>query len=334
MSNDDRVLSPSDDSPYWRGAVRWVQQEQWWKPWRLLPGRVERAYASRLIEMAQMPAGVRAQVRSDADAVHLPIEYNYETDGHVDVTVDGELHSRIDLTPGITQLDVPLPGGTRQVQVWLPQVGTNRVGGLGLPGASTIEPLPAGPRWSTYGSSITMCSAAYGPSQTWPALVARELGWDLTCMGYSGECHLDPIAARTIAATPADVISLCLGINIYGSATFNERSFAPQVAGFIEQVRQAHPGVPILVMTPIASPERETTTNDAGMTLQQMRRDITQVVRTLQDGDGDVHLIDGLDVLAMDEAHLMPDGLHPDGEGYALMAQRLAPALGSLLDAR
>ena len=26
--------------------------------------------------------------------------------------------------------------------------------------------------------------------------MARRLGWDLTCLGFSGECHLDPIAAR------------------------------------------------------------------------------------------------------------------------------------------
>lgn len=330
MSNDERVLRPSDDSPYWRGAVRWVRQEQWWKPWRLLPEYAARAHAPQLLEMAQMPAGVRAQMRTDAEAVCLPMEYNYDVDGHLDVTVDGELHSRIELTPGATQVEVALPGGTHDVQVWLPQVGTNRVGPLELPGATVIEPVPAGPRWSTYGSSITMCSAAYGPSQTWPALVARELGWDLTCMGYSGQCHLDPIAARTIAATPADVISLCLGINIYGSSTFNERSFAPQVSGFIEQVREAHPGVPIVVMTPIASPARETTPNEAGMTLQQMRRDITEVVHTVQAADDGVHLIDGLQVLAIEEADLMPDGLHPDGQGYELMARRLAPALAAL----
>ncbi|MGC0249073.1 GDSL-type esterase/lipase family protein [Pseudactinotalea sp. Z1748] len=331
MSTEAGILRPCLDSPFWRGAVGWVPEAQWWQPWRVLPDRIARAHAPTLLEVARMPTGVRAEFRTDAGALRLPVEYSStERVALLDVVVDGELHARMDLPVGVSDVRVSLPPGTHQVQLWLPQAGPTRIGELELQDAEVVEPIERGRRLTTYGSSITLCSAAYGPSRTWPALVAQSHGWDLTCLGYSGQCHLDPIAARTIAAVPADVIALCLGINIYGGSTFNERSFAPHVSGFIEQVREAHPNAPITVITPIASPEREATPNHAGMTLEQMRTDITEVVQVLQTDDDDVHLVDGLQILGLHEAHLLPDGLHPDGEGYELMARRLAPILGSL----
>lgn len=323
-------LSPSTDSPFWRGAVSWVAENDWFQPWRVLPDRADRAHAPALLNVAQMAAGIRVQLRTDASAVVLPISYAYESDAYLDVMVDGDLHARLDVTTGERQMRVSLPEGMHDVQIWLPQAGRTRVGALQLRGATTAEPLAQGPRWTTYGSSITQCSAAYGPSQTWPALVSASLGWDLTCLGYSGQCHVDPIAARTIAAVPADIITLCLGINIHNAATFNERSFAPHVSGFIEQVRAAHPRIPVVVMTPIASPERETTPNTAGLTLAFIRQALVDIVTTLQTYDADLHLVDGRENLGAHEAHLLPDGLHPDGQGYELMGQRIGAVLRSI----
>src|SRR5690625_5067839 len=58
------ALTPSTDSPYWRGAVGWEHQGRWWQPWRLLPERVRRAHAPRLVEVARMPAEIgRASCR-------------------------------------------------------------------------------------------------------------------------------------------------------------------------------------------------------------------------------------------------------------------------------
>ncbi|MEV0398345.1 SGNH/GDSL hydrolase family protein [Polymorphospora rubra] len=148
-------------------------------------------------------------------------------------------------------------------------------------------------RWVTYGSSITQCHAAAGPSETWPALVARRLRWDLTRLGFSGECHLDPITARAIAERPADLISLCLGINVYGRGSFGPRTLAGQVSGFVQTIRGAHPSVPIVVISPIISPSRETLPNPAEMTLEDVREAVTGAVTTLRrHGDARLHLVE------------------------------------------
>ena len=324
-------IDPADDSPYWRGALTWVADGEVKRPWRLPPERARRAHAPGLILVAQMAAGVRLELVTDATALRLPLTFDYETPGTLDILVDGQLAERVEFTPGSHTLSHDLPAGGHEVQIWLPQVGRTGVGTLALDGASHADPLPARPRWITYGSSISQCSAAAGPSETWPAIVARRLGWDLVCLGMSGQCHLDPIVLRTIAALPADVISLCLGINMHNAGSFNERSFAPQASGFIEAVRDAHPGIPMAVITPIASPERETTASTAGLDLTWMRAALQEVVDVLAEDDSALHLIDGPAVLGPDQAHLLPDGLHPDAEGYHLMGERLTERLSALV---
>ncbi len=324
-------IVPGADSPYWRGAVAWVTDGEVHRPWRLPPERARRAHAPTLIEMAQMAAGVRLELVTDATAVRLPLTFAYETPGTVDVTVDGHLAQRRELTPGGHTLVHELPPGEHEVRIWLPQVGRTGVGTLELLGATVAAGLPRRPRWITYGSSISQCSAAAGPSETWPAIVATALGWDLLCLGLSGQCHLDPIVEHTIATHPADLVSLCLGINIHNAGSFSERSFAPQVAGFLDRLRAAHPGTPMAVITPIGSPDRETTPSTAGLDLVTMRAALTEVVDVLAEDDPDLHLVDGLAVLGLAEAHLLPDGLHPDAEGYHLMGTRLTEALGALV---
>ncbi|UFU06008.1 GDSL-type esterase/lipase family protein [Ruania halotolerans] len=333
MSDEAQILEPSVSSEYWRGAISWVPDGDTWRPWRLPPERADRAHAPVLVGHAQMAAGVRAELRTDASGLSLPLTYEYDAPGFVDVTVEDALHRRVELTSGSHVLEVDLPDGEHEVRLWLPQAGHTTVGALTLKAATAVAPLAQRPRWITYGSSITQCSAAAGPSQTWPAIAATTLGWDLTCLGFGGQCHLDPIAEHAIAQTPADVISLCLGINIHGRTSFNERSFAPQISGFVERVRAAHPEATIAVITPIGCPARENSADHDGLTLVQMREAIGEVVAALNAHDGRITVIDGLSIIGTDEEKLLHDGLHPGPEGYQLMGQRLASALSALTPA-
>jgi hypothetical protein len=159
--------------------------------------------------------------------------------------------------------------------------------------------------------------------------VAREHGWDLCCLGFGGECHLDPVVARHIRDSPAGLVHLCVGINVYGHASFSRRSLSPALHGFILTIRDGHPTVPIVVSTPIASPSREAQPNAVGWTLGDVREEVTRAVEVLRaaTGDRDLHLVDGLSLLGRDDADYLFDGLHPSSEGYRAIAQRLAPRL-------
>ena len=137
VTDTPTTLSPSTDSPYWRGVVAWVAEDEWFQPWRVLPERADRAHAPVLLDIARMAAGIRVQLRTDATALVLPISYAYDTAAHLDVTVDGELHTRTELTTGEREVRQTLPGGTHDVRIWLPQVGRTRVGTLRLQEATS-----------------------------------------------------------------------------------------------------------------------------------------------------------------------------------------------------
>lgn len=179
------------------------------------------------------------------------------------------------------------------------------------------------PRWIAYGSSITQCVGASSPSRAWPAIAAADNGFNLTSLGFSGNCHMEPMIGRLIRDLPADYISLCVGVNIYGAATSSPRMFKPLLIGLLETIRDKHPRTPLLVISPIYGTVRETELNALGFTLPMMRDAVREVVELLQErGDRHLHYRDGLTWLGPEEEALLADGLHPGPEGYELLGRR------------
>ncbi|MBP2356112.1 hypothetical protein JOF29_007222 [Kribbella aluminosa] len=281
------------------------------------------------------PAGVHGRWRTAAR--HLRLEIRGDpvpegTIGSIDVLVDGTLRSRRRVVEGEQLVEVDLPGTSSEIDVWLPHLGKASVRDLAFD-APAVPLRRDGVRWTTYGSSITQSGAAPGPSETWPALVARANNWEAFALGLGGECHLDPVAARAIRDTPADLISLCIGINIYLSGTFSGRTLPGQVEAFLTTVRGQHPRTPIVVITPLVAPLREGQLNAVDMTLDDVRSCVSLGVGSLVDrGDHALHLVDGRSVLsASDALALYGDDVHPSAAGYQLIASRLTPRLAGYL---
>lgn len=290
-------------------------------------------YTDGLANRAAMAAGVRASWRTDGGTLTVA-GHGADDCAPYDVLVNGGLVRRLP-GAGAQRHVVELAGLTPNslVELWLPHFGDFRLQEAMFDGGSVTAAAETGPRWISYGSSITHCQQADGPTQTWPALMARQNGWRLSSLGLAGECQLDPVAADTIAQTPADIISLCVGINSYNAAVFSERSYGPALQGFIKTVRAAHPDVPLVVITPVLSLPREEKVNEVGWTLADYRRATALTIAAMQEqGDNLLHVIDGIAVLtALEALERMPDTLHPDTAGYALMAERLAPRLAAAL---
>lgn len=281
---------------------------------RLLPRRLPSGpLHPRLDDVARMPAGVRLEFDTEADG----FAWDVESPADIDVVVNGKLVSR---APAVHVEG--LSAGPKRVRIWLPQSHHVSLGELRLEGDAT--PVPEGPRWIAYGSSITQCRLAAGPSETWPALVAAELGWSLRCLGFAGECHLDPAVARYIRETEADVISLCVGVNIHGAASFSARSLGPALEGFVRTIRDGHPDTPILLTTPLHAPDRERQSNALGLTLADVRAEVANAAHGLA-------VVAGPSILGPADAGLLADGLHPGAEGYRLIAERMRPHLAALL---
>ena len=327
-----KTINPDDTRLKWKGVVSTETTKEGVMPWRI-PFTEKDLFAWQLVERAAMPAGVRLEFGSNTSYLEMFFD-SIPDRSPVDIFCDGELLATLS-TANLNFLRVENLGSkNKAIQIWLPQWGELRIKKLVIENDAILTE-PKGPKdtkWVTYGSSITQCRTADSPSQTWPALVARKNDLDLTCMGYGGQCHLDPMIARTIRDLPADIISLCLGINIYGASSLNQRTFQPGILGFVQILREKHIDAPIIVMSPIYSPGREDTLNEVGMTLQVMRSEIANSVDILKGlGDMNIHYVDGLDIFDNQYENLLPDNLHPNNEGYSIMANNISNSLAPYL---
>ncbi|MFI7067320.1 GDSL-type esterase/lipase family protein [Kribbella sp. NPDC050124] len=327
-------IRPDLEALSWEGAIEVVHTPDGSRPWRLPYSRIGLFPTDALRMRAAMCAGVRIVLDTDSTTVAgraaAPVDPDLTS---IDLVVDGGSAFSIRVgSDGWFQFS-GLPEPRKTVELWLPQYGDFQLTELVVDEGSQVwrTARPYRPRLLVYGSSITHCRDATSPTRTWPALVAAELGADLTCLGFAGQCHLDPMVARVLRDRPADLIIACLGVNVYGNGSFNSRSFLPAVLGFLSTLRDGHPGVPIVAVSPIVSPSREDTVGGADLTLAAIRAEVHRAVHILRDyGDTALHVVDGRTVLGSDRAHLLHDGIHPDAEGYQYMARALSTALGTL----
>ncbi|WP_244204066.1 GDSL-type esterase/lipase family protein, partial [Streptomyces tricolor] len=206
--------------------------------------------------------------------------------------------------------------------------------------------------WLHHGSSISHGSDAASPTTTWPALAASLGGVELINLGLAGSALLDPFTARALRDTPADLISVKLGINVVNTDVMRLRAFGPAVHGFLDTVREGHPDTPLLVVSPVLCPMHEETPGPTAMdlaalgegrvryratgdpaeraagklTLEAVREELARIVRERAAEDPRLYHLDGRELYGeADFAELpLPDGLHPDTAGHRRIGERFA----------
>ena len=106
------------------------------------------------------------------------------------------------------------------------------------------------------------------------------------------------------------------------------------VTALIYRLRQYREDLPISLISPVYSCEREYTPNNSGMTLRDYRLELEAVFETfIQRGDKYLTYTHGYELLGPEEADLLPDDLHPSPEGYKFMGIRASEkVLPKLLD--
>jgi GDSL-like lipase/acylhydrolase family protein len=333
----------------------------------------------QLAMVEAQPSGVRVALRTRATTIELdtlPIKRVYagfppRPESVYDLLVDGVLAGRasvtggnvltIDMATGTVETTPGAPGTVRfgglsgepkDVEIWLPHNEITEL--VALRTDAPVEPLPDRGRrvWLHHGSSISHGSDAASPSTTWPAVAARQSGVELINLGLGGSAMLDPFTARTMRDTPADLISVKIGINLVNADLMRLRAFIPAVHGFLDTIREGHPTVPLLVVSPILCPIHEDTPGpgafdleamSAGqvkfistgnpderaagkLTLKVIREELARIVAQRAATDPGLHYLDGLDLYGEpDSAQLpLPDRLHPDAATHQLIGARFA----------
>ncbi|MGW1911793.1 GDSL-type esterase/lipase family protein [Streptomyces sp. NPDC002076] len=362
-----------------RGALELEHTAQGLLPHRL-PARARAQCADPQLAMTEsQPSGVRLVFRTRATTVELdtlPTKRVYvgappRPDGVYDLLVDGRPAGSgrvagghtltIDMTTGTaehrrgpvgTVRFSGLPETLKVVEIWLPH--NERTELVALRTDAPVEAVPHQGRkvWLHHGSSISHGSEAASPTTTWPALAASLGGAELINLGLGGSALLDPFTARALRDTPADLISVKVGINVVNTDLMRLRAFGPAVHGFLDTVRDGHPDTPLLVVSPILCPIHEDTpgpslpdfsalsegrlrfraagdpAEKAGgkLTLEVIREELARIVRERSAEDPRLHYLDGRELYGeADFGELpLPDGLHPDAAAHRRMGERFA----------
>jgi hypothetical protein len=356
-----------------------------------LPAWARAQCADPQLAMVQsQPSGVRLAFRTRATTIELvslrsTVNYNglpSRPDGVVELLIDGRFIDRavtsggtadtVSLTTGaVERHDGPpctirftnLPANAKDVEIWLPHNEKTELISLVTDAPVDVLPSHSRPVWVHHGSSISQGSNAVYPTSTWPAIAARNAGVELINLGFGGSALLDPFAARTIGETPADLISLKLGINVVNTDLMRVRAFGPAVHGFLDTIREKHKSTPLLVISPIHCPIHEDTPGpgafDVGalaegivrfratgdrsevaqgkLTLEVIRDELKRIVEQRQSTDSELWYLDGRTLYGPPDSqeHPLLDNLHPDASTHLLIAERfsdLAFSAGTPLD--
>ncbi|MFK4547649.1 hypothetical protein RKD29_007245 [Streptomyces tendae] len=374
-TTDDWITTPITRDLL-RGALDLERTEHGLLPHRL-PATARAQNNDGQLAMAEsQPSGVRLALRTRATALELdtlPTKRAYvgappRPDGVYDLLVDGRPAGRgsvaggntltIDMTTGTAGVEpgpvgtlrfADLPEGDKDIEIWLPHNETTEL--VALRTDAPVQPAPDPGRrvWLHHGSSISHGSDAASPTTTWPALAAALGGVELVNLGLGGGALLDPFTARAMRDTPADLISVKIGINVVNADLMRLRAFGPAVHGFLDTVREGHPTAPLLVVSPILCPVHEDTpgplapdftdgrvrfvaTGDPAerasgkLTLNVIRDELSRIVAQRAADDQNLYYLDGRELYGRaDAAGLpLPDGVHPDAATHRLIGERFA----------
>ncbi|MFD9794957.1 SGNH/GDSL hydrolase family protein [Streptomyces sp. NPDC059070] len=385
MSTEQHWITTPLTEELVRGALDLERTERGLLPHRL-PAWARAQCADGQLAMAEsQPSGVRLVFRTAATAVELDVVATkrvYEgaparPDGMYDLVVDGRFAARAGVTDGdVVTIDMAagsvrmnpgpvrtlrftgLAGQDKRVEIWLPHNETTRLVAL-----RTDAPVAAAPQdgkrvWLHHGSSISHGSNAAHPTAIWPALASARGGVELVNLGFGGSALLDPFTARTMRDTPADLLSVKVGLNLVNTDLMRLRAFGPAVHGFLDTIRDGHPTAPLLVVSPIYCAIHEHTpgpsavdpsgmatgrlsftatgdparTAEGQLTLTVIRDALSRIVEQRAADDPNLHYLDGRELYGeADYAELpLPDELHPDAATHARMGERFAAlAFGS-----
>ncbi|SNY71275.1 SGNH/GDSL hydrolase family protein [Paractinoplanes atraurantiacus] len=327
----------------------------------------------QLAMVEAQPSGVRVVFRTRATTIELltvPTKRVFKglpprPEGVYDLLADGTLTTQataqggnvltVDMATGTSDYEpgapvaVPftaLPTGDKTIEIWLPHNETTEL--VALRTDAPVEPVGepgTRPVWVHHGSSISQGSNATSPTSIWPVRAALRAGADLVNLGFGGSALLDPFVARTIRDTPADLITVKLGINLVNADLMRRRAFTPAVHGFLDTIRDGHPTTPLVVISALYCPIHEDTPGPGAfdpealksgevkfiatgtpdptrLTLRVIREDLARVVTERKDEN--LSYINGLDLYGVSDAaeHPLPDRLHPETATHHLIADR------------
>ena len=218
-----------------------------------------------------------------------------------------------------------MDGTMKECLLYLPLRSELKSVQIGIESGATIEKAdnPFRHRIAIFGSSYTHGVSTSRPGMTYPAQFCRETGLGLLSLGVSGNSKLQPQFAELLAAADAEAFVFDSFSNPT-AAMMRERLFP-----FIETIRAAHPGKPLIFLRSIYREKRNFDTTVAKSEAEKWAT-ADSLMRIAVKRYPDVYYIDCTN--ATDSRHdSSVDGVHPGDHGYTLWMESIRRPLLRIL---
>lgn len=211
---------------------------------------------------------------------------------------------------------------SKQCILYLPLYDSMKKLEIGIEKGSSIKPIenPFRHNIIVHGSSITHGSSASRPGMTYAARFGRNNGFYTINLGFSGNCKLQKEFALYLAdikevdAFILDTFSNPTAEEIY--ANFDQ---------FVDTVRAAHPGVPMIFLQ---TEHRETRNFSTKREIFEAAKQkaAEEVVRKRMKTDKDMYFISSEGFLGSEHI-ATTDGTHPTDLGFTYMLENITPKI-------
>ncbi len=181
-----------------------------------------------------------------------------------------------------------------------------------------------------YGTSITQGASASRPGLAYPSILSRTLGKEIINLGFSGNGRMEMELAEVICGIPNQLIIIDCTPNM------SPVDISTYASSFINQIRDCHPDIPILIIENIPNASAPWNHEDAetwgSQTFEmQQTRTIREIFLQLQNkGMEDMHYLSS-DGLIGNDTEATIDGIHPNDIGMMRIANQLEPVIRSIL---
>ena len=298
--------------------------------WRL-PQRRASSLPDGVQRQMRFPAGGRLRMRSDTSELRLRIRrIPDQPPTGIDVYVDRRFWGTAPVSEEEVVCFAGASRGPKEIAVYLPLRHELQIDAYGVDSRAECGKPDAFARthpFVLYGSSVAQGVGAARPGMSYAAILGRSMNTDHVNLGFGGAGKAEPEVVNLVAQIDACCYLLDLGKS-YGRQT------AEAYTAMLATLRQAHPGTPVVCITPIFSCREFY--NDEYVDLSRHTRTVVResVAERTARGDNLLFLVEGETLLSAQDADgLNSDGVHPNDLGHACIAERLRPTVEEALQA-
>lgn len=238
--------------------------------------------------------------------------YDHTQDYYEITLIDRDNTDEIDVT-----LNFPLYKGVESVQVGLDQSAD----------VKTFPAYDSKERIIFYGTSITQGGCASRPGMAYTNILSRTFNLECINFGFSGNGKGEANMAKIISDIdhPACLV-LDYEPNCMSTALYKET-----LPEFIRTYREAHPSVPILLVSKFPYAGEIVNQELRSDRLERLEFQKYLVKQLIGKGDNQLYFYDGTAMLGNYTNESTIDGVHPNDLGFMQIAKSLEPVLSNIL---